>query len=257
MPFALTIPLIPDDPERLPENPRRALQAAFYAWLRAGSAELAVRLHDADGPKPFTISDLFRRRDTEGYLWRVTLLQDELVGPLAAGLMTATHVDLLGYPVPIRHRSVELQGHSYADLARGARADTHIEVRFVSPTSFRSQGMHYLLPDPVIVWQSWLSRWNSFAPEGLRYDVNMLDVVAAHVAISRYELRTETTRYQGEQSYQQIGFVGRVSYRVMRAELLGEEIVRRLNALADYAFYCGTGHHTTRGMGQTRRAGRS
>ena len=47
--------------------------------------------------------------------------------------------------------------------------------------------------------------------------------------------------------------LGRVSYRVVRAHLLGDEMIRRLNALADYAFYCGTGHHTTRGMGQTRR----
>jgi len=253
MPCALTIPLIPDDPQRLPENPRRALQATFYAWLRAGDPELASRVHDADGPKPFTISALFRRRGSKNTLWRVTLLEDALIGPLARGLMTATHVDLLGCKLRIRHEGVELQGHSYAELARRARADTRIEVRFVSPTSFRSQGVHYLLPDPVIVWQSWLNRWNGFAPEELKYNVNTLDVVAAHVAISRYELHTETTRYQEEERYQQIGFVGRVSYRVMQAERIGEEMVQRLNALADYAFYCGTGHHTTRGMGQTRR----
>ena len=29
-----------------------------------------------------------------------------------------------------------------------------------------------------------------------------------------------------------------------------------LNALADYAFFCGTGHKTTQGMGQTRRLDR-
>ena len=254
MPLSLTIPLVPDEPERLPENPRRALQATFYDWLRAGDAALAGRVHDADGPKPFTISDLFHRRGSEDTFWRVTLLQDEMVEPLARGLMTASHVNLLGSAAPIRHQAVDLQGQSYGDLVRQARTDTRIEVRFVSPTSFRSQEMHYLLPDPLTVWQSWLSRWNSFAPQELQYNVNTLDAVSAHVAISRYELRTETTRYEGDR-YQQIGFVGQVSYRVVRAHLLGEEMVRRLNALADYALYCGTGHHTTRGMGQTRRVG--
>jgi len=252
MPVSLTIPLTPEEPERLPENPRRALQATFYAWLRAGDAAVAGRVHDTDGPKPFTISDLFRRRDSEDFWWRVTLLQDGLVGPLARGLGYVTHVDLLGYAVPIRHQAVDLQGQSYVDLARQARADTRFEMRFISPTSFRSQGMHYLLPNPVTVWQSWLNRWNSFAPQELQYNVNTLDAVTAHMAISRHDLHTETTRYEGDR-YQQIGFVGQVSYRVVRSHLLGDEIMRRLNALADYAFYCGTGHHTTRGMGQTRR----
>ena len=252
MPISLTIPLAPDEHDRLPENPRRALQATFYDWLRTGDAGLAGRVHDSEGPKPFTISDLFRRRDSEDTFWRVTLLQDELVELLARGLMMARHVDFLGYEVPIRHQAVEPQACSYADLARQACTDTRIEVCFVSPTSFRSQDMHYLLPDPLTVWQSWLSRWNSFAPQELQYNVNTLDVVSAHMAISRYELRTETTRYEGDR-YQQIGFVGQVSYRVVRAHLLGDEMVRRLNALADYGFYCGTGHHTTRGMGQTRR----
>ncbi|MBC8868086.1 MAG: hypothetical protein H8E44_01645, partial [Planctomycetes bacterium] len=89
--------------------------------------------------------------------------------------------------------------------ARQACTDTRIEVCFVSPTSLRSQDMHYLLPDPLTAWQRRLSRWNSLAPQELQYNVNTLDVVSAHMAISRYELRTETTRYEGDR-YQQIGF---------------------------------------------------
>ena len=31
------------------------------------------------------------------------------------------------------------------------------------------------------------------------------------------------------------------------------EMLRLVNLLADFAFYCGTGYKTTMGMGQTRR----
>jgi hypothetical protein len=34
---------------------------------------------------------------------------------------------------------------------------------------------------------------------------------------------------------------------------IGDEWVRRLNLLADYAAFCGTGHKTAHGMGQTQR----
>ncbi|HIC88930.1 MAG TPA: CRISPR system precrRNA processing endoribonuclease RAMP protein Cas6 [Anaerolineae bacterium] len=209
-----------------------------------------------DSIKPFTISTLFRRRGWEGFVWRITTLDDRLLMPLVTGLSQARTVDILGQELAIAHDRIEMTGHSYADLAVQAGTDTQITVRFVSPTSFRSQERHYLLPDPVVVWQSWLNRWNGFAPAELQYNVNTLDAVTAHVAISRYDLHTETTRYREQERYQQIGFVGRVTYRVIRPHLLGPEILRRLNVLADYATYCGTGHHTARGMGQTRRVAR-
>jgi CRISPR-associated endoribonuclease Cas6 len=81
--------------------------------------------------------------------------------------------------------------------------------------------------------------------------VALLDVVAAHVGVGRYELRTEMVDLGEERKV--VGFVGMVQYNVLRAGMIGEEWVRRLNVLADYAAFCGTGHKTAQGMGQTRR----
>jgi CRISPR-associated endoribonuclease Cas6 len=47
-----------------------------------------------------------------------------------------------------------------------------------------------------------------------------------------------------------IGFVGECSFRL----LVDDPYWQRLaDTLAAYAFYCGTGHRTTVGLGQTRR----
>ena len=50
-----------------------------------------------------------------------------------------------------------------------------------------------------------------------------------------------------------VGFVGVVQYHIIRAGKIGDEWVRRLNLLADYATFCGTGHKTAHGMGHTVR----
>ena len=160
-------------------------------------------------------------------------------------------VELMGCPLTLPPDGPEVWRCSYADLAAGAEAETRIRVRFLSPTSFRSHEMHYPLPDPGLVYQSWLARWNEFAPEDLRINIALLDVVAAHVAVGRYDLRTEMVDMGSNRKA--VGFVGKVQYSVVRARKIGDEWVRRLNLLADYAAFCGTGHKTAHGMGQTRR----
>jgi CRISPR-associated endoribonuclease Cas6 len=110
--------------------------------------------------------------------------------------------------------------------------------------------MHYPLPDPVLAFQSWLLRWNAFAPEQLRLNVNTLDLVSAHIAVSRHRIETCAVRFD---RFTHIGFVGRVTYHVVKRRLLDDDLLRRFNILADYAPFCGTGHKTTQGMGHTQR----
>jgi len=135
-------------------------------------------------------------------------------------------------------------------LVVSSGTDTRFALRFRSPTSFRSQDMHYPLPDPVLAFQSWLTRWNVFAPEGLRLNVNTLDLVSAHVAVSRHRIETRAVTFD---RFTQVGFVGRVTYQVVKRRLLNDELLRRFNVLAGYAPFCGTGHKTTQGMGRTQR----
>jgi CRISPR-associated endoribonuclease Cas6 len=111
--------------------------------------------------------------------------------------------------------------------------------------------MHVPLPDPRLVYQSWLTRWNAFAPQEARINVALLDIVAAHVAVGRYYLRTEMVDMGRNRKV--VGFVGKVQFNVIRARKIGDEWLRRLNLLADYAEFCGTGHKTAHGMGQTER----
>ncbi|TEU18854.1 MAG: CRISPR system precrRNA processing endoribonuclease RAMP protein Cas6 [Anaerolineales bacterium] len=248
MPYAITLPLVADSDAPFPTRPHRALQGAFYSWLKQGDPDLAGYVHELAGLKPFTVTPLSRRNGQP--CCRFTLLDDALWPPLEAALSDGAQVEIVNQRWPVAQEGQQVEHCSYADLVANAEADTSLAFRFVSPTSFRSQDMHYPLPDPVLTFQSWLLRWNAFAPQDLRLNVNTLDVVAAHVAIARFRLETRAVRFD---RYTQIGFVGAVTYRIIKSRRLGNELIRRLNVLADYAPFCGTGHKTTQGMGQTRR----
>jgi len=249
MPALVNVPLQLDPDTPFLATPHRALQATFYAWLRAGDADLSARVHDMSGAKPFTVAPLTRRNGVLQFGF--TLLDDALWPPLEAALRRGAAVEMVNDRWSVVVDGWQVTQRSYADLTRHASAGTRLAFRFRSPTSFHSQEMHYPLPDPVLCFQSWLVAWNAFAPEEVRINVSLLDVVAAHVAVSRHRLRTEPVEFGPGRMV--IGFVGEVSYQVIRAHKLGEGILRKLNALADYAPFCGTGHKTTQGMGQTRR----
>ena len=250
MPTHLTLPLHHPPGAPYPAAPHRALMGALYHWLDAAGPALAARVHDAPGPKPFTVAPLSRQEDT--LVFTCTLLDDALWPPLEA-VLNAPRPPAIAIGDdrwPVQSDGWRVEQCSYPELVVRAGVETRFVFRFRSPTSFRTQDMHYPLPDPVLAFQSWLGRWNAFAPESLRLNVNTLDLVAAHVAVSRHRLQTRAVRFD---RYTQVGFVGGVTYQVVKRRMLGDDLLRRLNVLAGYAPFCGTGHKTTQGMGWTER----
>lgn len=247
MPYSLTIDLAIGADARLPENCIPALHATFFQWLERADANLARRVDTGNGTKPFTVSGL--TRDGAHAAFRITLLDDALYPFLAAGMAQRREVRVLGEVLPFAAEA-QVEQRTYQELVERARQEVVVTLRFESPTSFRSNEMHYPFPDAVLVFASYLARWNVFAPEELWVDASWLEWLRRAVAVSRFRLETQVVKFKG---YEQIGCVGIVQYRIAEPDRsLGRAIVP-FNFLADYAWFCGTGHKTTQGMGQTHR----
>lgn len=252
MPTILPLPIQVSQPDRLPADARRALHANFFTWLSAGDPAVAEAVHSIFGAKPFALSAL-SERDGE-FVFRVALLDDTLWEPFWAGMLEVGHVNLLGQRLPIQEGWLTREYRPYPQLAAEARPEREIQFRFLTPTSFRHGKLHYPLPDPRTIFRSLLARWNAFAPQPLRMDEEeLLNVIVGHVGISRHHIRTTLIDFGKGNKGKQVGFTGMVTMRIQRAHLLSEEALLRLNTLADYAHFCGVGHKTTHGMGQTRR----
>ena len=147
------------------------------------------------------------------------------------------------YPSPGQDRE------SYAELFARARPSATIALRFTSPFVFRRG--HAVVPaDEFAVrhfFGGYLERWSTFSPkemEGLTVD----QLNGALTLLSTTEIRA-VKRPRLPSKMPGIAFDGVLSFQAEGDETL----MKHIAALADYAWYCGTGTGTAWGLGQTER----
>ena len=239
--------------------------ALFLDVLRQANDTVAQSIHDLEGPKPFTISPLQGKYRRQGpnvglaggstYSMRLTFLQEDTFAYALDGLLKAASRTLrldqaelqIDQLLTTPGTSPLCRCQSFEDILAGAGPDRQLHMRFFSPTAFRSTGRrNVLFPEPRLLFGSCLARWQHFSPVTLDNDLPAL--IDKGTRIARYNLETRILNFG---SYQEIGFEGTCTLEL--ADELPERAVQALNALADFAFYSGTGAKTTMGMGQTRR----
>jgi hypothetical protein len=145
------------------------------------------------------------------------------------------------------------------------RIASGIVLEFSSPTAFRSNGLDICLPSPGHVFRSLWEKWNAFAPEPMQ--LHDLWPQFANDCILVDELTIVNTVYwefaEGSRG-SATGYTGTVGFTLIPKGRVKKEWQEYwdgastvLQSLARYSFYCGVGHHTTIGMGQTRELGKS
>lgn len=236
----------------------RAAQAWFLEQVHGANPALAATLHQGDELRPYTVALWAQQRRPQEPWLRLTALTAELTGVLQEQVLPALPERLLLGDQPFQVLGATLDGAehpwagqtSYEHLAQshllGAQEPSPwLNLEFATPTTFRSQGKHLPFPLPGPVFDHWLHKWNRFAPLSLHPEVKRF--AEESLAVSHYRLRSQVVRF-GAATF--IGCVGRCSFRALRRDPYW---LRLLHTLAAYAFYCGTGHKTTVGLGQTRQ----
>ncbi len=250
MPTSLHLTLDLRGARDLPEHGAAPLHANFFKWIEAVDAPLAQLIDGGDGPKPFTVSSLSVEGDRLGQgVFRITLLDDDLYPILLAGLSKRSAAEIHHQVLPIAAQP-EVYSRTYDDLWQAAERSKHVTLAFDTPTSFKSKEMHYTLPDAALVFGSYLTRWNAFAPAAMHVDESWPEWVKQTVAVARFRLESREVRFR---DHSQMGCLGVVDYEVIRPVQSTDLALTVFNVLGDYAYFCGTGHKTTQGMGQTRR----
>lgn len=246
----------------------RAMHALFLELTRRADTGAASALHDSEGLKPFTSSNLTGLHLADGahralvqpgalLRWRITTCE-----PALTALWLDRILPHLPPTLSVGDMELAVRGwtadeakdgwagcSSYSELAQRHTLAPRppgpwISLRFASPTTFRSQGIHVPLPIPQLMLGHWLEKWNAFAPLSLHPDVRAFAEGA--VAVNRYDLHTEAIQFGAATI---IGFTGSCSL-IVRSD---DPYWRRIpHLLAAFSFWCGTGHRTPYGLGQTR-----
>jgi CRISPR-associated endoribonuclease Cas6 len=266
MPLALILTIRPVAAGDVPSSLNRATHAAVLRLIGQADEALAERLHNDDGPRPLTVSNVLgleRRSGTvpvspeRSYGLRVTLLSGELEQLAAAWEPSGLgELDLEGTRWQVEQITHDPEAHpwagqqSYEGLAAPAllRADAPPKrwmLDFAAPVTFRQSGRNQPFPLPELVFGSLLDRWNSFAPLALPDEVRRF--AGECLVVSRYNLRSAAEPTKN--GALQIGAVGRCTYTATNRDRYW---LACIETLAQFAFYSGVGAGTARGMGQAR-----
>ncbi|MBK9009167.1 MAG: CRISPR system precrRNA processing endoribonuclease RAMP protein Cas6 [Anaerolineae bacterium] len=262
----------------IPQYMGAAIRSEFLTWMGISDAE---EPHSADEPReetemhggnqlrPYTVSDLqgvsnaqkgFNRIEAGQRAWfRVTTLNEEQSQKFQNAVLP-TVVDRV-----FQLDRVKFQVTNAAEAGKhpGARATSYqalvdkylksdspvsdtLNIEFKSLTTFHAGDFYLPLPVPKLILRSWLMRWNRFSSAILPFEAR--DIREANFALSQHDIQTDTVEYRG---ISWIGFKGKCAFRIFAREAYW---ARLCNLLAEFSFYCGTGHKTTYGLGQTWRA---
>jgi CRISPR-associated endoribonuclease Cas6 len=271
--YALIIRLTAEKSGAISATQGHLAHAAFFNILQQADPAVSQIIHDIHGRKPFTISPLHGfghghkgklhiRAGQEGWL-RVTLLDPALFHTFIQYFLSGSRpvIQLDGAPFHISEilsspGSHPLAGYDnlqalHAKWESTAQLSDHqtIQLNFRTPTAFsirsgRFRHMH-VLPDPALVFGQLASYWETLTQDNAITKDNVREFTTASMVVSRHHIQTHMVQFRKSK---QVGFTGRVHFLIQDKE--NQPMIRRLNLLADLAFYTGIGSKTTMGMGQ-------
>jgi CRISPR-associated endoribonuclease Cas6 len=257
----------------------RQVQGWLLSQISRHDTGLANRLHAQNNLRPYTVSSLIvpraGRRGPNGSfclspreqcLIRITSLDEELSVFLLRTIKPEppAYIRLKGIEFQVRGLNEENGWDNQATFqslmaCANVQHGESVTLEFASPTAFRSNGIDISLPVPEQVWRSLWWRWRAFAPEPLHIDPLWPEFAGHCLIVSDYQIRSMKVVFNNGNKGASTGATGQVTYRILPKRRCGEyapfrqgaEIV--LHTLANFALYSGVGHHTTIGLGQTRR----
>lgn len=241
----------------------------LHAWLlsqiQITHPALSQRLHDNADEKAFTISGLngaftessqpLALQSGETYRWRISALSNPVVEWLSRWLtQLPEEIDLRGTVLKVQAVELSLPPETYGAIAelsppKQSKVSPKVSLSFPTPTSFRRKKNHFPLPLPFNLFHSYLRRWNNFAKVSPDSE-DFLNWIDRHVVVSRHHIQSKKVAAGKRGSV--TGFVGAVELALDATAHQDPAFVTWFYRLAKFAPYCGTGHKTTFGLGQTR-----
>ena len=241
--------------------------------------------------RPYTLSPLYKgphiayKLEKDDWCWfRITSLRTDLSDLLSDTVLPNLLGVALIHPVEftVRKWSLEVSlnpdrkkdsleylqktwAETYEALQTRAKKsrESKLEFKFTSTTSFNKKGIYSKvdkdvpLPIPSMVFGSYFSRWSAYSGIALPKDIGRF--IDECVVINELDINSHRTELDIKNvNKAATGFTGIVLFTIL-GDKAGNPYLPKwreyadfVGALARYSFYCGTGRHTTIGLGQTR-----
>lgn len=257
---AIALTLKPERDLNLHPQYTTQLHGWFLHHIRQINPQLSQQLHDGQGEKAFTISQLHGSIIAQGkaqhlsahntYQWQITALSRPLCDCLRQWLdLPPTRLELNSGNYQILDFRLSYPPTTYAEIwQQSANSSTPLELTFTTATSFRKRGNHMPLPIPENLFHSYLRRWNHFSAQKFDQDP-FLEWVNDNIVILRHDLRS--AKVQAGKSGSVTGFLGSIQLGFTTKAKHHPEYIQLVRTLIACAPYFHTGHKVTFGLGDT------
>jgi CRISPR-associated endoribonuclease Cas6 len=259
---AVVLHLRPVAEVSLPRSHGSFVYNAVKDLLIREAPKLGDALYKEEERKPFTCSPLLGMEEGDRENW--LLKPDKLYTLRLTGLTSEISQYLLSLWPEVH--GIRIQNAVFSVEGLSATAEEHPEagqitykellarwekrepprlltLHFLTPTTFKVGAFEEPFPLPQWVFGSLLSTWNAFSPYPF-FDIQ--EALEAVLVLRNWRGETRLVELGG---YSAAGFVGKFTYRLIRASPV---IARICGLLAEFSFYAGVGWQTTHGLGQVR-----
>lgn len=261
MPVKIGLEMYAEKPLVLPFFTGYIARGLFLHVLRRVDPALAGVLHEADRPKPYSVTPLgFRAREkTEnGYLvdpgfpckvW-FGFLRDELAKHVLEYFHGSGSV--LIYDTRFCVASLTVRSEGYEDLLGGVGEPVDaFRLYFKTPTYLATLGTdyHFMFPDHMRIFPSLMRLWNMFSDKrrfGKEEFLEYKDWLLRNMGVSQHKLSTRIV-WMGKKKAS--GFVGWATYEMKALD----EWNRVTQVLSRFAEYSNIGGNRTGGFGVVKK----
>ena len=246
----LRLTIVPEVAGESYRSTARAIHAAVLKLVEKHDWVLTRLIHDAP-VNPITIwpEESFAQNPREPSPshenWIIGLLDRRVVRSFTDGLIASAIrgdlIDLDWHRYRVAAVTCASPTTTYVELHDRAPTPAELSLRFASPVMFLHKGDVPRIPEPRLVFGSYLRRWNTLS--ALPLELNEFSIEAQIELVDSHLVRSENILFGRAFP----AFVGIVTYRIDGEEPLRKEVA----TLASFANYCGTGAKTAIGMGRT------
>lgn len=120
-----------------------------------------------------------------------------------------------------------------------------VKYNFLTPVGFKSEGNYVIFPQPAMLFNSLIRRWNAFADSNFLAAQDLAKDLSGEVYVKDYMLQMRQYSVDGARipAFQGMYSLG------MKGNIMSNRVIA---LLSEYANYCGVGIKTALGMGAVK-----
>lgn len=224
------------------QNLNSNMGSIFHGYLMENiNTEYADYFHSVS-INPFT-SCIYKDDKTGKFYWRITMLNEMsynmLMSTFKEGIPKSIY--LSNKEMEVNIKSFTLSKKNIEEIFSDDRNTT--SVKFITPTSFKSNGVNHIYPNITTLLQGIINKINTYFDDIELSDEKVINKLLENVYIRDYNLRTQFFYLE---KIKIKGFVGRINIGLAVKD---EALEKLLSIIIKLSEYTGFGIKTSLGMG--------